>query len=298
MLHDRFPNGWDRKYRNIVTQPHVDGIFASGLLSRIFDVPIRFGLVVRRAERSVILGMPVSKDAQIVQSFVIDIVDWERLYGTTLQTNFILCDNNYGSLTDLVVDVFDFEVPNDLLDAVYDVATRNVEENSLSEKLLLAWLSLKKDAYNDLASLVKVGSWDKILDWIQRTSGISLIDSIRITVQKLQDACQIVAPQIKVIPFSLKSIDETLAVKYLLYRLPAGTLMVVAIGHHEKRAKLCYISSGVYDLTVLAKFLEDAGYVTIARPNLIRIRVDENADSFVDKLTIALGSVFKHKRKK
>lgn len=276
----------------------MDGIFASGLLSRIFDVPIRFGLVVRRAERSVILGMPVSKDAQIVQSFVIDIVDWERLYGTTLQTNFILCDNNYGSLTDLVVDVFDFEVPNDLLDAVYDVATRNVEENSLSEKLLLAWLSLKKDAYNDLASLVKVGSWDKILDWIQRTSGISLIDSIRITVQKLHDACQMVAPQIKVIPFSLKSIDETLAVKYLLYRLPAGTLMVVAIGHHEKRAKLCYISSGVYDLTVLAKFLEDAGYVTIARPNLIRIRVDENADSFVDKLTIALGSVFKHKRKK
>lgn len=288
------PNGMHRKYRNIITQPHLDGIFSSGLLSRIFDAPIRFRLIIRRAKYSVILGVPISRDLQVFQSFIIDVVNCEQFYGAALQTNLILCDSSYGSLTDLVVDAFNLEIPNDFLDAVYDIATRNIHADAFSEKLLLAWLLSEKSAHEELAILVKAGLWDRVRDWIQKATSVDLAGLVKFTVNKIRDNLQVVAPQVAMISFSIKDAVEKIAAKYLLYAPPLNAPIILLLGCDGRQVKLCYISSRSYDLTILSRSLERMGYITIARPNVVRVYLDENIDYFVDRLVAAVKSTRKY----
>ncbi|GEM_PF-5994831 len=282
------------KYRRIVAQPHIDGIFASGLLNRIFNVVLCFKLFLRRAKYSILVGMPIHINAQISQSFIIDIINCEKVFKGTLTTNFILCNNKYGSLTDFVVDIFDFDVPDDLLDAVYEISTKDVPENSFSEKLLVSWLISGKSVRKELATLVQRSRWEEIRTWAHEKSSGALARHIIDMGHRLKERFQTLLPWVAAIRFSIKNKVERLAAKYLLHNSSDIAPVIVILGCDQQKVKLCFIHSQRYDLTLLSNFLENLGYATIARPHIIRIHLDEAINPFINRLILALRS--SHKR--
>ena len=289
-----FDPGFQKKYRRIYAQPHLDGIFASGLISRLFNVPIRFKLLLRGAENSIIIGMPISNGAHIIQSFIIDIINCEKFLRETMTTNFMLCNDNYGSLTDFVVDVFDFDVPEDILDAIYRIAVRDVQEDTLAEKFLVSWLMAPgRDVWRKLAILIRKNSWSAIVDWAHRNASTMYAKHIVDLSQKLESRCQVLLRGVAMVRFSVRNKMEKLAARLTLHRASNISPVFISIGSENSNAKICFVQSQRYDLMLLSNFFVNLGYTVVARPNIVRIYVDENIQQFLDKLILAVRSSYK-----
>lgn len=267
-----------RKYTKILSLSSLDGIFALGLLRRLYDLPFVFRLRVRKANNSIILGVPLSFDSELSNCFIIDNARCDRFIHS-MGGNISLCQNDYGSLTDLIVDVFGLDIPDSFLNTIYNICTGAINEDLEAEKMYVAWLSSNFPTLRRIVDFIRDRNWERIKEWSYRMYKSPRAAKIKQLSDGFLKKPKVVDPGIYVLRYNVDDWFQRKSIRLAIEKLRPNARVVVAVGvHGNNRVAMCYIAS-IRSLEKLYSELESSEWITIARPHLLRIIMGE---SYID----------------
>jgi len=235
--------------------------------------------MVRRAKNSIILGVPLSADSELYNCFLIDNAKCDRFI-RSMGGIISLCQNDYGSLTDLVVDVFGLDIPDSLLDTIYNICVGAINEDLEAEKMYVAWLVSSSSTLRKIADFVKDRDWRRIEEWVYK-----MFETPRATkIKQLSDIflkkMKVIDPGICVLRYDIDDWFQRKSVRFAIEKLRANFRVIIGVGvDSNNHVAVCYIAS-VRSLERLYSELESYEWITIARPHFLRIIMGENYIDF------------------
>jgi len=274
----------------------LDGIFSLGLIKRLYDLPHRFVLRVRYARKAIILGAPIARDASLSQCFIID----NTKYGWNAESagsNIMLCDDSFELVTCLLADVFDLDIPDNILDALYDITIGNLEPNSPSERIFLAWLLSNMKIRESLVEYVRRSEWSNINRWYTEYSSTPLAERVRSRAKQICKSARPLSLGINLIRFTIANRVEYYAARLALVQLRPSSRIVIGVGINKRGyVDIIYMASNK-NLIRLSQRLEEYGYLAIGRPHFIRIMFPDGKASLSD-ITTEFMSILRREIKK
>lgn len=272
----------DAKYRGIITLSSLDGIFALGLIKRIYDLPHSFKFRVRRARKNILLGIPIAIDAEINQCFIIDNIHCLSSIKHS-GSNITLCDEKYGSVTDIVVDIFGLDLPDKYLDAVFDVTIGNIS-SEISKQMYIALLLSDIHERNRLVDWVKDSDWSKVDKWITTKTRSDLY---RIVIER-SNSFLLKAKRITsgayALKFQVSNFVDRISIRPSLLYLKETSKVSIGIGVDKDNVVRCYLFSNK-TLTRIGRVLEQRGFISITRKHGVSLlSVNLNYYEFLDIL--------------
>ena len=221
------------EYEKIYAHKDWDGVIGGGLILRIFDIPIFFLNRVKEAKRAIIIETPFSLEAFIEESLIIDHHDCRRGPLTEVRFgNIVICDETYESVTSLIADFFDLDIPDNILFALEDIESGRISENPLAEKMFLAYVSdLANFPYENIAKSVKNGDWKKILNWIERKSASKETKVVKqIAKIKVKNA-EVLVDKVFLIKYNAEDPFEAGAARLALIQLQKNVKIGITLGY-------------------------------------------------------------------
>ena len=154
------------KFKGIITHRDIDGAVAAGLLSRIFQINVVFQKEVSEAKSYILVETPLAFEGEIRDCLIIDHHMCHEL--TNLIGNFIICDESYPSVTQLVVDFFDLEIDESLIRIINNIDEGNIFEDKETERFYLAYASnYSRFSFNKIVEMVRSKNYDSIFQYLE-----------------------------------------------------------------------------------------------------------------------------------
>ena len=154
------------RFKGIITHRDMDGAVAAGLLSRIFQINVVFQKEVSEAKSYIIVETPLIYEGEIRDCLIIDHHMCHEL--SSLIGNFIICDESYPSVTQLVVDFFDLDIDEDLLRIINNIDEGNIFGDEETEKFYLAYASNYSNfSFNKIVEMVRTKNYDSIFQYLE-----------------------------------------------------------------------------------------------------------------------------------
>lgn len=152
-------------YQRIIAHASYDGALAAGILAHVYDLPIEFAEVITGASDSIVLGVPLGPTLGLSSCLVFTNFACRAVTAQVGFGNVVVCEEGV-SLSRLVADVVEVDVPEDLL----DLADRAEELDLTDETLVPIALSLSPDigVLRRIAELAKGSSWDGVREELRR----------------------------------------------------------------------------------------------------------------------------------
>jgi len=230
------------EYKQIYAHKDWDGVISGGLILRIFEAPISFLNRLEKAYQSIIIEVPLSMEADIEKSLIIDHHDCKK--GPLRDAHFgniVICDESYGSVASLIYDYFELDIPENILDALDDVEAGLIEENELAEKMFIAFVSsIDKFPYNNIAELVRMGKWQKILDWINQRASSKEAELVKKLAKIKAEKAEILTDRIYLIKYKADDPLEVGAARLALIHIQTHAKIGIILG-----TKGIYASCGI-----------------------------------------------------
>ncbi len=271
------------KYRKIITLSSIDGIFSAGLIKRIYDLPHCFKFRVQRASRAILLGIPIADNAEVNQCFIID--NTHCLSGLSYRgSNITLCDDKYGSATDIIVDIFGLEIPEKYLNAVFDSTIGDIS-SEISKQMYISLLLSTIHERKNLVDLIKNRKWNKIDEWIATKTKGSLYQAIIERTDSLLRKAKKFIRGVNILKFQVSNQIDRISVRPALLYLKDVSKIAIGIGINKNGIiTRCYLFSN-RPLIKIGKILEQQGFIPITRKHsIIILSVDMDYNNFVEIL--------------
>lgn len=274
----------DTKYCGIITLSSLDGIFALGLIKRIYNLPHSFKFRVRRAHKNILLGIPITIDAEINQCFIIDNI--HCLSGMRHGgSNITLCDEKYGSVTDIVVDVLGLDLPDKYLNVVFDVAVGDIS-SEISKQMYIALLLSDIYERSRLVDWVKDSDWSKIDKWVTTKTKSNLYRIIIERSNSFLSKAKKITSGAYALKFQVSNLVDRISIRPSLLYLKESSKISIGIGVDKNNNIVvrCYLFSNK-PLIKIGRILEQQGFISITRKhNVSLLSVNMNYYKFLDIL--------------
>ncbi len=287
-----------KKYNKIIAQSSLDCIFALGLFRRIYNLPFSFKLIVRTARNSIIIGTPLMESAHVSNCFIIDNSRYDSTVHRPYGSNILLYDDKYGSLTDMVVDIFGLDIPEAYMDAIFNVAVGAIEDDDLARHMYIAWLLSNMKYRHKLVDYITAKKWSLIDEWLKKKNESNTSKQIEKLAYKICKKCKSLSPGACYIVYVSENRIERLAARYALEILRRSTRIAVGLEVNKYRlVEKCFILSNHRLLGVSVRFMANE-WITIPRPHMLRLimRIPLALDTFLPILRSLLISVMNRLR--
>jgi len=220
------------EYEKIYAHKDWDGVIGGGLILRIFDLPIYFLNRVEEAKRTIIIEVPLSLEALIEESLIIDHHDCKKgPLGEAHFGNFVICDEKYKSVAALITDYFDLDVPDSILTALEKIESGEIDEETLSHKMFLAYVSnLATFPYEKIAKLVKIGHWKKIIEWVEKKSVSREAELVQKLAQVKVKNAETLFDRVKIIRYKLDDPFDIGAARLALLQIQKEAKIGIILG--------------------------------------------------------------------
>lgn len=276
-----------RKYRQILAFPSIDTLISAGLIQNFFSVSsIKLKFRIRRAQNSILIGVASAEDSEIINSFIIDNTHCERYWGHTQASNIFLCDHKFGSITDFLVETFDLMVPENILDAVFQISTINFAENSFADDMFLVNLILRRRDKYRIIDFARQNDWNGLIEFIKNRSDspeIKYIKKKRLAfLRKTKQVGKLIILPVEN-PLNILDIYAARSSTLLLSRDSPLAMAIIM----TKRKHFGFGYSTIFDLTYLRDNLSRLGINALARPHYIYFTFDDPIDVILHKLKIS-----------
>ncbi len=245
-------------YEKIYAHRDWDGVIGSGLLLRVFDLPISFLNRVDEAVKSVIVEVPFSLDAYVEKCLVIDHHDCKREPLKSLHFgNHVICDENYSSVASLIVDYFDLDTPEEILDALDLIEMGEIDRDDLAYKMFISFVSdMNNFPYMDFARAVKMGDWDRIIRWVDNKSSSKDAELVvLISKNKLKNRKELI-DGVQLITYNVRDKLDVGAARLALLELEKTAKIGIIIGVDDIYARYGVIATKKKKINLIQLFHE------------------------------------------
>ncbi|MHA1595724.1 MAG: DHH family phosphoesterase [Candidatus Baldrarchaeia archaeon] len=250
------------RYRKIVSDGDWDGVFASGLLMRVTDLPVEFPrpseLPSAELERVVTVEIGPTKVRAMRDCLIIDHHEVPELPSGCE----MLVDMSAGSAAEIVAKVWELEVPREWLGALSEIDSARVSSD-LAKKM---WAAYRANVENfprrEVAEMIRDGRWEDLYRLV-----VERAEEYRKIEEKVPELVKRGCPLEGVEGVAILTYDpddkvERGASKDAMLRLEETYDVVVAIGAKSGRFSRATIGtrSERVNLAVIFEFLRNRGY--------------------------------------
>ncbi len=232
-------------YREILAHKDWDGLIGGGLIQRIFDLPIIFLNRVNEATAKIIIEVPFALDAYIEKCLIIDHHDCKRAPLKSLHFgNHVLCDEEYGSVASMIVDFFDLDAPDEILDALDHIERGDIDSNELAYRMFISFASsIGSFPYEDLVKEVRVGRWERIINWVNKKASSKEAELVKgLSERKLNNVIEIMR-NVKLITYNTQDPLDIGAARLALLTLEKQAKIGVMLGLDDIYARFGIIAT-------------------------------------------------------
>lgn len=246
------------EYTQIFAHKDWDGVIGGGLILRIFNLPIKFLSQVKEAKNTIIIEVPLSFDSYLKDCLVIDHHDCKKgPLGQAHFGNIVICDDKYKSVVSLIADYFELMAPENIIQALNDIESGDIDKSPLAEKMFLSYVSSISDfPYDEIANLVKMGQWDKILKWVETKSASKEAKVIKQIAQTKIKNAETLIDKVKIIEYNTEDSFDIGAARLALVQLQKQAKIGIILGKKGIYAECGIIATRRKKINLLNLFKE------------------------------------------
>jgi len=245
-------------YEKVYAHKDWDGVIGGGLILRIFDLPITFLNRVDEATETIIVEVPFSPDAYIEKCLIIDHHDCKKSHLRSFHFgNHVLCDETYGSVASMIIDLFDLDAPEEILDALEYIEMGDIHSDELAYKMFISFASsITSFPFTELANYVKLGNWDRVISWIESKSSSKEAELVlEMSKRKLKESVEIIK-DVELITYDTHDALDIGAARLALLDLERRAKIGIMIGLDDIYARYGIIATLKKKINLIPLFKE------------------------------------------
>ncbi|MHA1664816.1 MAG: hypothetical protein ACTSVW_03185 [Candidatus Njordarchaeales archaeon] len=224
-------NFFTTKYQIILSHRDWDGLFGGALISRIFELPVKFHNRIDAAEAAIIVEVPISRSSVIESSLIIDHHNCKKSEFYALRYgNMFICDEKYPSVTQLISDIFNEDLPSEFQEAINYLEQGEINKSQLANDMFFAYISnLEKFPFNMLLKAIRDGNWKFLHSWIiEKTNKLDKKRILTVKDALLKDV-KLISRDVALIKYRKDNPLENGASKLALLELQDEYKVVIAL---------------------------------------------------------------------
>jgi len=286
-------------YQKIFSHKDLDGLFGGGLILRIYEAPIAFVSRITSAQRAIIIEVPLSSTSMLDQCLIIDHHHCRNPFLVSARVgNYVICDEGYASVTSLISDYFDLDVPDEILDAIDAIEEGIIEENELSNTLFVGFVtSIGKIPFNKIAQDIKNGDWDKIIKWFEKRAKSKDADMVKRLAKTKTENADILIDKVRLVLYKAQDPIEAGAARLALIMLQREANVGVILAHENQFAKKGMIATRKKRINLLRviQYLEETGWMAGGRRDVGGFKIPEGVTvtQAIEHLRRAFSTILK-----
>jgi len=266
-------------YQKIYAHKDLDGLFGGGLLLRIYEVPIKFLSRILSARNSIIVEVPLSSMSMIENCIIIDHHYCKNpLLLNVRFSNYIICDESYPSVTSLIADYFELEIPEEILSAINDIEKGIVEEGSLSGILYIGYIAtMNRMPFQKIAQDIKSGNWERIIRWFEKRANSKDAELVKQLAKIKAENANILINRVRIILYKATDSIEVGAARLALIKIQEENDAGVILGYEGQFAKKGMMATKrrKIDLLKVLMYLEENGWSAGGRRDVGGFKIPE-----------------------
>jgi len=170
------------RYTQVVTSFSIDNAIAAALFKKTYNVSIEITNFTKPIHESIVVGIPYSTELNLTGCMIFVNYFCREFSAKLPPGNIRVCDAEYYSMTEMIADILEMDVPDTILNLMKNIETLQIDDKTALAILLE--LIMERNTIEEIISSVIKSEWNevhKIFGSIYQKHANVLIDAKRKT---------------------------------------------------------------------------------------------------------------------